>query len=101
RLADAGGSQEQEAPVGTAGVGKPGAGAANRLRDGLDGLVLTDDALVQPFLELEEPVALLLGQLRDGNARAPRHDVRDVLDRDLGRPRTGLLPPLLPGAALV
>ena len=59
----AGGIGEQEAPVGTAGVGEPGAGAANRLRDGLDGLVLTDDALMQAFLELQEPVALLLGQL--------------------------------------
>jgi hypothetical protein len=63
RLADAGGSQEQEAAVGAAWVGEPGAGAAHRLRNGLDGLVLADDALVQPLFELQEPVALLLRQL--------------------------------------
>src|SRR4029079_7910032 len=59
RLADAGGAKEQEGPVGTVGVGEPGAGAANRLGDGLDGLVLTDDTLMQALLELQEPVALL------------------------------------------
>jgi hypothetical protein len=63
RLADAGRPQEQEAAVRTAGVGEPGAGATNRLCDGLDGLVLTDDALVQALLELQEPVPLLLRQL--------------------------------------
>jgi hypothetical protein len=38
-------------------------GTANRLRDGLDRLVLADDTLMQAFLELQEPVALLLRQL--------------------------------------
>ena len=86
RLADAGRAEEEEAAVGGAGIGEPGAGTPNRLRDRLDRLVLADDALVQPLLELQEPVALLLRQLRDRDAGAPRHDLGDVLDRHLGRP---------------
>src|SRR4026209_2048511 len=48
------------APGRRRGSGEPGAGAADGLRDGLDRLVLADDPLVEPLLELQEPVALLL-----------------------------------------
>ena len=47
RLADAGRAEEEEAAVGTARVGQPGAGAPDRLRDRLDRLVLADDPLMQ------------------------------------------------------
>src|SRR6185295_9167849 len=85
RLADPGGAEEQEAPVWSIRIGESGAGPANGLRDGLDGLVLADDPLVQPLLELKEPVALFLRQLRDRDARSPRDDLGDVFHRHLGR----------------
>ena len=95
RLADAGRAEEEEAPVRAVRVGEPGAGAANGLRDGFDRLVLADDPLVQPLLELQEPVALLLRQLRDRDAGAPRDDLGDVFHRHLGRPGARLLPAFL------
>ena len=95
------GSQEEEAPVGPVGVGEPRARPANRLRNGFDSLVLADDALVQPFLELQEPVTFLLGQLRDRDSGAPRHDLGDVLRRNLRCAGAGFLPTVLLGTVLV
>ena len=75
RLADAGRAEEQEAPVGPVRVGEPGAGAAHGLRDGLDRLVLADDALVQLLLELQEPVALLLRSAARPGCRCARETI--------------------------
>ena len=100
-LADARRPKEQEAPDGALRVPEPGPAPANGLGDRLHRLVLPDHPLVQPLLELEQPVALLLGQLRDGDAGRTRDHLGDVLHRDLRRPLAGLLPPGQPGLLLL
>ena len=62
----------------------PGAGAADRLRDGDDRRVLADHALVQLLLHADEPLRLGLGELEDRDARPHRDDVGDLLLADLG-----------------
>src|SRR5699024_2550556 len=63
RLPDAGGAGEDERAAGTLGILEPGTRAPDRAGDGLDGLVLPDDALVQLLLHVEQPRGLLLGEL--------------------------------------
>ena len=53
-LADAGRAEEEEGADRAVGVLQAGAGAADRGRDGLDRLVLADDALVQALLHVDE-----------------------------------------------
>ena len=62
-LADAGRAEEQEAADRPVRVAQPGAGAAHRLGDRRDRLVLADDPLVQVLLQAQQPVLLLLGEL--------------------------------------
>ena len=62
-LADAGRAEEQEAAHRPVRVGQPGPGAADRLGDRVDRVVLADHPLVQVPLQAQQPVPLLLGEL--------------------------------------
>ena len=92
RLAHTGRPEEEEAADGPVRVAEPGARAAHGLRDGRDGLVLADDATVELLLEPKEALALLGGELRDGDAGGAGDDLRDVLRRHLGRALAALAP---------
>src|SRR5690606_13880742 len=59
-LPDARGAGEDERATGTLRVLQTGPCAADRLRQRLDRGLLTDDALVQLLLHVEQPRALLL-----------------------------------------
>ena len=78
------GPRNRKLPIGPVGVGQARAGAAHRLGDGRDRVVLADDPLVQVPLELEQPVPFLLGELRDRDAGRPGDDLGDVGRADLG-----------------
>ena len=58
-LADAGRAEEQEGGDRPAAFAQAGAGEAHGVAHRLDRLVLADDALVQPLLHLDQPLALL------------------------------------------
>ena len=77
-------------PIGRLGSFEPGAGAPHGLGDGVDGLLLADDALVQRVLHVQQALGLLLGDARHGDARPHGHDLGDVLLGD-DRACTGLL----------
>jgi hypothetical protein len=102
RLADAGRAEEDERTGRALGVLQARARAADCLRDGLDGGVLADDALVQLVLHPHQLLGLGLGQLEHRDAGPHRHDVGDLLLADR-RPLAGLtrLPLLLELALLV
>ena len=70
-LADAGRSEEEERADGPVRVAHAGAVAAHRLRDGGDGVVLPDHAIVQLVLEGGETLALGLGEAVDRDAGGP------------------------------
>jgi hypothetical protein len=55
----------------------------HRVRDGGDGLVLADDAPVQPLLHLEQLLDLALDEPADRDAGPPADDVGDVVGVDL------------------
>ena len=82
-LADAGGAEKEEGADGAVGVLEAGAGAADGLGDGGEGVVLADDALAEVVLEVEE--AGLLGLLKavDGDAGAAGDDGGDLVGGDL------------------
>ena len=82
-LADAGWAQEDEAAERTIGVLQAGPRAADRVRDGLNGLVLADDALVQPLLHVDELLDLALHQPADRDVRPLADDFGDVFLVDL------------------
>ena len=98
-LPDAGGAEEDERAARALRVLEAGAGAADGLADGLDGVLLADDPLVQLVLHAEELLGLLLGELVDGDAGPDREDLGDGLLVDLveqvdaGRLDLGLLRP--------
>ena len=60
-----------------------GAGAADGLADGLDGLLLADDPLVELVLHAQELGGLLLGELVDGDAGPQREHLGDGFLVDL------------------
>ena len=60
-----------------------GTRAPDRLRDGLERVVLADDPLVQLVLHAQELGRLLLGELVDGDARPEREHLGDGLLVDL------------------
>src|SRR5918997_1558493 len=95
-LADPCGSEEDKAPDRALRVLYAGPGAPDRLGDGLDGLLLADDALVQDGLEVQEPLGLLLDDAGRGDAGPLFEDARDVLARHLGGLRLAA-----PGPALL
>ena len=83
-LADAGRAGEDERPRRALGVLQPGARAADRLGDRLNGILLADDPLVQLVLHAEQTRRLLLGQLEDRDAGPVTEDLGDLLVVDLG-----------------
>ena len=83
-LPDARGAEEDERAGRALRVLEPGARAADRLRDDLDGGVLPDDALVELLLHAHELLRLGLGQLEDRDAGPHGDDVGDLLLADRG-----------------
>ena len=77
------GPRKTNEPIGRFGSWRPGARAAERVRDRRDGLVLADDALVQPLLHVDQLLRLALEQPRDGDAGPARDDRGDVVLVDL------------------
>src|SRR5690606_40584678 len=67
-LSDTRGAGEDERAAGTLRVLEPGTRAANGLREHGDGLLLSNDALVQGVLHEHEARALLLGELEHRDA---------------------------------
>jgi hypothetical protein len=63
------------------------AAGSDRVRDGPNHLVLPDDPLPELVLEVEQLVALHLGERRDRDAGAARDDACDVAGPDLIRAR--------------
>ena len=62
---------------------EPGTRAADGVGHGLDGLVLADDAIVEPLLHVDELLELALHQAGDRDAGPGRDDLGDVVGRDL------------------
>ena len=83
-LPDAGGPGEDEGTTGPLRVLQAGPGPPDRLGEGLHGLVLTDDPLVQLGLHPQQSRGLLLGQLEDGDSGGRRQDLGDEFLVDLG-----------------
>src|SRR5690606_5590023 len=87
-------SGEDEAADRALRILQPRAGPADRPCDRRDRLVLTDDALVEFVLHVDEPRGLRLLQTRDRNSGPARYDEADVLFRERGSVRPPLLLPL-------
>ena len=92
-LACAGGTKEDKATTGTTRVLERRAAAAHGLGDGLDGLVLADNAGLEHAFGLQQATALALGERGNRHARGHGHDVGNLGDIDgeragveLGRP---------------
>ncbi len=68
RLADAGRAEEQERAHRAVGILQPGPAAADRVRYGLDRLVLAHDTLVQHVLQTHELAHLTFHQAGHGHA---------------------------------
>ena len=81
-LADAGRAEEQERADRPVRVAEPGARAAQRVGDGLDRLVLADDALVQALLHVDELLHLGLEQAGDRDAGPAADDLGDLVGVD-------------------
>ena len=79
RLPHAGRAEEDERADRAVRVLQPGACAAQCIRDGGDRLVLTDDALVQAILHVDQLLGLALEQAVDRDARPARDDGCDVV----------------------
>ena len=76
------GPRNRNVPIGRSGSLQAGAGAAQRVGDGLDGLVLADHALVQALLHVDELLDLALDQAGDRDAGPLADDLGDLLDVD-------------------
>src|SRR5439155_6956574 len=79
RLADAGRAEEDERADRPIRVLESGARAAKRVRDRRDGLVLADDALMEPFLDVDQLLSLALEQAVDRDPRPACNDGGDVV----------------------
>ncbi len=82
-LADPGRTEEQEGADRTVGVLQSGARAPERAGDRLNGFVLTDDALMQPVLHVNELLDLALEHPRDRDPGPLADDLRDVVGVDV------------------
>ena len=89
------GPRKMNEPVGRFGILDPGAGAADRLRDGDDRRLLADHALVQLLLHPDQLLRLGLGELEDRDPRPHRDDVGDLVLAHLGLLLVGLVAPAL------
>jgi len=58
------------------------AGSADRIRDGMDGFILTDDALVQARFHVQEFFGFRFHHLADGNARPLMYYGGDIIHID-------------------
>src|SRR5262245_53207574 len=83
RFADTCRAEEDERADGAVRILKASARATHRVRDGFDGLLLSDHALRQLFVELREPFAFALEHSRNRNTRPARDHLGDVFRRDL------------------
>ena len=82
-LADAGRAEEQERAKRPARVAETGPGPPDRVRHGLDRLVLTDDPAVEAILHRDELLELTLHQAGDRDPGPRGDDLGDVVGRDL------------------
>jgi hypothetical protein len=76
------GPEEQEAAHGAPRSLQPGAAAANRARQGGNGFVLADDALVQLDFDAQQFLLLVFLDRGDGDAGPARDHFFDVFARD-------------------
>ena len=81
-LARAGGTQEDKAAAGTTRVLERRAATAHGLGDGLDGLVLADNAGLEHAFGLQQATALALGERGNRHARGHGHDVGNLTHVD-------------------
>jgi hypothetical protein len=70
--------RKMKEPIGRRGSLSP-AGAADGVGEGVDGLVLADDALVQALFHLQQLLGLGLHHLADGDARPLGDHLGDVV----------------------
>src|SRR3954452_15070168 len=78
-----GGPRKRNEPTGRFASPSPARRTPDRAGDRLDGLVLPHHPLVHLGREAEQPLALLLGQLRDRDSGPARHDLGDVVGEHL------------------
>ena len=83
-LTHAGRAGEDERATGTVRILQTRARTTDRLGESLDGLVLTDDALVQLVFHLEQLRGLGLGEAHDRDTGRHGQDLGDLLIPDLG-----------------
>src|SRR5205823_14462738 len=83
RLPDTGRTQEQERADRPVRILQPGPRAADRVRDGIDGLVLADHPAMEVLFEVDELLYLALHQAGDRDPGPGRDDLGDVLLGDL------------------
>ena len=83
RFADAGRAQEDEGTDRPSRVFQAGAGSYDRVGHGFHCLVLTDDALVQRFVDLEELFLFAFHDLADRDASPAADHIRDLVLGDL------------------
>jgi hypothetical protein len=76
--------EKEEAAYRTVGVREPCPGPPYSLGNRIDGLLLSDDALVELLLQPEQTLALLFGELADLYPGRPRDDLGNVFGRYLG-----------------
>ena len=83
-LTDTGRAGEDERAGRPLRVLQAGTGTTDRLGDGLDGVLLADDPLVDLVLHAQQPSGLLLGQLEHRDAGPVAQHLGDLLVVDLG-----------------
>ena len=77
------GPRNRKLPIGRSGSESPARERRSASGDGLDRLVLADDALVQALLHVDQLLDLALHQAGDGDAGPLGDDLGDVLLGDL------------------
>ena len=82
-LADAGGSEEDEAADGPVGIAQPGAVAQDGVRHQPHGLVLADHAVLQPLGHLHQLLDLAFHHAGHRDAGPLGHDAGDIVLVDL------------------
>ncbi len=83
-LTDTGRAGEDERTRRALGVFQPRPGAADRLGDGPDGILLADDPLVQLVLHAQQPGRLGLGELEHRNTGPVTEHLGDLVVVHLG-----------------
>lgn len=78
-LTDTGRPGEDERARGAPRVLQTSTGTADRLGDGLDGVLLADDPLVQLVLHAQQPSGFFLGQLEHGDTGPVAQHLGDLL----------------------